>query len=227
MFDLHKVPLPAYSRKEDMVNSVSHAIGVPLCILGTVMLLKLQMGKVAPIQIAATLLYTLSTMLVFLGSAIYHGIRPGFAKRVLRVLDHSNIYLMISGSVTAFFIAHILDSRPAFAKGIIAAVWIASAVGILFTFMDLKRFNIPQVFMYLALGWTSILGMRTIYHMGQAGKEYVLTVLLGSVFVSVGTGIYLIGKKVRYFHAVFHVFVLIGTVVMFIATYRYFGVKLA
>lgn len=227
MFDLHKVPLPAYSRKEDMVNSVSHAIGVPLCILGTVMLLKLQMGKVAPIQIAATLLYTLSTMLVFLGSAVYHGIRPGFAKRVLRVLDHSNIYLMISGSVTAFFIAHILDSRPAFAKGIIAAVWIASAVGILFTFMDLKRFNIPQVFMYLALGWTSILGMRTIYHMGQAGKEYVLTVLLGSVFVSVGTGIYLIGKKVRYFHAVFHVFVLIGTVVMFIATYRYFGVKLA
>lgn len=227
MFDLHKVPLPAYSRKEDMVNSVSHAIGVPLCILGTVMLLKLQMGKVAPIQIAATLLYTLSTMLVFLGSAIYHGIRPGFAKRVLRVLDHSNIYLMISGSVTAFFIAHILDSRPAFAKGIIAAVWIASAVGILFTFMDLKRFNIPQVFMYLALGWTSILGMRTIWHMGQAGKEYVLTVLLGSVFVSVGTGIYLIGKKVRYFHAVFHVFVLIGTVVMFIATYRYFGVKLA
>ncbi len=227
MFDLHKVPLPAYSRKEDMVNSVSHAIGVPLCILGTVMLLKLQMGKVAPIQIAATLLYTLSTMLVFLGSAVYHGIRPGFAKRVLRVLDHSNIYLMISGSVTAFFIAHILDSRPAFAKGIIAAVWIASAVGILFTFMDLKRFNIPQVFMYLALGWTSILGMRTIYHMGQAGKEYVLTVLLGSVFVSVGTGIYLIGKKVRYFHAVFHVFVLIGTVVMFIATYRYFSVKLA
>lgn len=227
MFDLHKVPLPAYSRKEDMVNSVSHAIGVPLCILGTVMLLKLQMGKVAPIQIAATLLYTLSTMLVFLGSAVYHGIRPGFAKQVLRVLDHSNIYLMISGSVTAFFIAHILDSRPAFARGIIAAVWIASAVGILFTFMDLKRFNIPQVFMYLALGWTSILGMRTIYHMGQAGKEYVLTVLLGSVFVSVGTGIYLIGKKVRYFHAVFHVFVLIGTVVMFIATYRYFGVKLA
>lgn len=228
MFNLKAVPLPDYSRREDTVNSITHAVGVPLCIIGMVLLLKLQWGKEEPIQIFATFLYLLSTMLVFLGSGIYHGLRPGFAKKVWRVVDHANIYIMISGSVTAFFIAHIMESRPAFAKGIIIAVWIASAVGILFTFMDLKRFNIPQVFMYMALGWTCVLGMKTIYHLSEAGKEYVLTMLAGSAIVTVGSWIYLIGKKVKwhYVHAVFHVFVLVGSAVIYVATYRYFGVKL-
>lgn len=222
MFDIKNTPLPDYSRKEDIINSITHAVGVPLCIAGAIMLygVLLKTGATG-IQMFACGLYLASTMLVFLGSAVYHAMKPRYAKRVARILDHCNIYIMISGNVTAFYLNHLYAKRPALSIGIIVGVWVLSAIGVLLTFMDLKRFNIPQIFMYNALGWAGIFAMKTIASSSIAGREYIETVLIGGAFVTAGAILYLIGKKLRYFHAVFHIFVLIGSVFFFVATYNF------
>ena len=221
MFDLKSVPLPSYSRREDAVNSATHAVGVPLCILGLVLLLRLQLGKVGGLQIFSTVLYIGSTLLVFLGSAIYHGMRPCFAKQVARVLDHCNVYIIIAGNNTSFFLTHVYPDKPRFALWMTAGMWALSAVGMLLTFMDLKRFNVPQIFTYVLLGWIAIFGMRSVFSAGENGRNFITMVILGGIFITVGAMIYLVGKKVPYLHAVFHLFVLAGSVVIFIGTYQF------
>lgn len=220
MFDIKNTPLPDYTRKEDKINSITHILGIPFCIIGAGFLLKLQYDREAPsLHIFSTILYISSMLLVFVGSAVYHWLEPGYPKRVARILDHCNIYVMISGNVTAFFLTNIYREKPTFTIVIIAVMWGLSALGMLFTFMDLKRFNKPQIFMYVALGWAAIFAMKSIYENGEAGRNFVLTVLLGGALITIGSAIYFIGKKHRYFHAVFHCFVLLGSVCIYIATY--------
>lgn len=208
---------------EDRVNSITHAIGVPMYIVAAVLLLRLQIGKVDGMQIFSTVLYLASSLLVFLGSAIYHGMKPGFGKRVARVTDHSNIYIMISGTVTAFYTAHVYPTNRPLSIRMIVLVWVLSAVGILLTFMDLKRFNIPQIFMYILLGWIAVFGMRSVSGSSPEGKDFIRMVLIGGICITVGAMIYFVGKKFRYFHAIFHLFVLAGNFVIFLGTYQYFA----
>lgn len=222
MFDIKNTPLPDYTRTEDKINSITHMLGVPFCIIGAGFLLKPLIENESPaMHIFAAVLYLASNLLVFAGSAVYHWMKPCDAKRLARIIDHCNIYVMISGNVTAFFLINIYDKNPKLSIGMIIGVWVLSAVGMLFTFMDLKRFNIPQIFMYVALGWAAIFAMRSIYSEGGSGKAYVETVLIGGAFITVGAVIYLIGKKVRYCHAVFHLFVLAGAIAIYIATYNH------
>lgn len=222
IFNLKNIPLPDYSPAEDRVNSITHAIGVPMYLVGAFFLLRLQNGRASGVQSFSTVIYLLSTLLVFLGSAVYHGLKPGFHKQVARALDHSNIYLMISGNVTAFYLAHVYQAAPTLSVSLIVLIWILSAAGILLTFMDLKRFNIPQIFMYVLLGWIAVFGMRSVNAGSDADRAFLHAVILGGICITVGAAIYFVGKKVRYFHALFHLFVLAGNWIIFLGTYRYY-----
>lgn len=227
MFDIKSVPLPNYSRSEDIANSISHLIGVPFCIIAMALLLKLQLeSKLSSVDIFGTCLYLLSTMCVFLVSGIYHGLKPGFAKQIARLIDHSDIYIMISGTVTALLICNreILNKKLAYT--VIALIWFFSAVGIVLTFMDLKKFNTPQIFMYVALGWSAFFSMKPLWNMGQVGRNFVLSIIAGGLFITAGAVLYFIGKKKKYFHMVFHIFVLLGCICNFIGTYNYHSIIL-
>ena len=221
MFDFRRVPLPDYSRFEDGVNSVTHAVGVPFAAASAVLLFKKFGADITPVQTACTLIYAISMFIVFFGSAYYHGLKPGYKKQVARVLDHSNIFLMISGTITAFSIFAVLPQSRALGIALPVVVWVASAVGIFLNFLDLDRFKKLQLIMYVLLGWSAVAGMFPIYKTGEAGKTFVWTVLAGGLCFTVGALLYVVGKKHKYFHAVFHVFVLAGAVVMFAGMYRY------
>ena len=104
MFDFSKVPLPEYSRKEDIINSVSHAVGVPVCIAALVMCFIKIGSDITPLQIFTMLLCGACSIVLYAGSAFYHGLKPSYLKRIARVLDHSNIFLMITGCMSVFFL---------------------------------------------------------------------------------------------------------------------------
>lgn len=222
MFDLKKVPLPDYTRKEDIINCLTHVPGAVFFAVATVPLVRMQLAhNQHGIQIFGALLYMMTTMIVFLGSAIYHGMKPSYAKRVARVVDHSNIYLMISGSITSMIISNyeILGSHH---PGILLSViWVCTVIGIVLTFMDLKRFNAPQIVMYVLMGWTSMFGMREIYRSSDMGRKFAVMILVAGAIITAGSVVYFVGKKVRYCHAVFHVAVLTGAVIIYAATYWY------
>lgn len=227
MFDFEKVPLPDYTRKEDMINSITHLLGVPYSFIILGIMLKMMVGKATGVQIFAVVLYIVSAMVVFAGSAIYHGMKPSHKKKIARVADHSNIYVMLSGFVTAMSLTITYPVNPGFAVGMIVVIWIAAVVGILFTFMDLKKFNIPQIFMYVLMGWVTVLAAKPLWNQGEIGRESLVTLLIGGGIATVGAGIYFIGKKIRYFHAIFHVFMFAGNIIIFCAVYKYYDFLLA
>ena len=221
MFDFKKVPLPDYTRFEDKINSVTHALGVPLSILAIVLsALKVKDGA-TPSQIAGIILYGGCMALLYFGSAFYHGLKPGFVKKVARVLDHSNVFLMIAGSLSAFFLLGVFDHNKTQAIIFLVLSWVGALSGIFLTLMDQEKLKKVQMVMYIFLGWLALFSMKTIYDNYTAGKIIIALFVIGGVVYMLGAAVYGIGKKKRYFHAVFHFFVLAGTVIQFIGIYNY------
>lgn len=221
MFDFKKVPLPDYTRLEDILNSVTHALGVPLSILAVVLsALKIKDGADAA-EIAGITIYGLCMALLYFGSAFYHGLKPGFVKQVARVLDHSNVFLMIAGSLSAFFLIGVFDHNRTQAVIFLVLSWVGALSGILLTLMDQEKFKKVQMIMYIFLGWLAFFCMKTIYDNYDAGKIIITLFVVGGIVYMLGAAVYGIGKKKRYFHAVFHFFVLAGTIIQFIGIYNY------
>lgn len=220
MFDFDKVPLPDYSRLEDTVNSVTHALGVPVVIAAAVLSF-LKDGALAPLQAAAIVICAVSSGIMYFGSAFYHGLKPGKTKQIARVLDHSNIFLMIAGTLTAFYLLGVIQTQRTLAIALTVFSWVVSLIGILLTFMDLHKFRKVQMAMYICLGWTAIFGIFSLYKLGGDYHSFVLLVFIGGLLYTLGAVLYGVGKKLRYVHAVFHIFVLAATVLQFFAIYKY------
>lgn len=221
MFDFKAVPLPDYTRKEDILNSVTHALGVPLSVLAVV-LAAVKIGNGATVaNIVGITVYGICTAVLYFGSAFYHGLKPGFLKQIARVLDHSNIFLMIAGSLTAFFLLGVFDYNEKQAVIYCILSWVGAVVGILLTFMDQERFKKIQMVMYLFLGWLSIFSMKTIYQNYEAGKTIILLFVLGGIVYMLGAAVYGLGKKKHFVHTVFHIFVIAGTAIQFVGVYKY------
>lgn len=221
MFDFKSVPLPDYTRFEDIINSITHALGVPLSIIAVVLsALKIKDGATAA-EIAGIVIYGSCMALLYLGSAFYHGLRPGFLKQVARVLDHSNIFLMIAGSLSAFFLLGVFNHNKTQAIIFLVLSWVGAIAGILLTVMDQERFKKIQMVMYIFLGWLALFSMKTIYDGYETGKIIITLFIVGGVVYMLGAAVYGIGKKKRYFHAIFHFFVLAGTIIQFVGIYNY------
>ncbi len=221
MFDFSKVSLPDYTRIEDTINSVTHALGVPLSIIA-IILSALKIGSNATaIQISGIIIYGGCMALLYFGSAFYHGLRPGFVKQVARVLDHTNVFLMIAGTLTAFYLLGVFDHDKKQAIIFCILSWVGALTGIFLTIMDQDRFKKVQMIMYILLGWISIFSMKTIYDNYDAGKTIITLVAVGGIVYMIGAALYGLGKKKRYVHAVFHIFVLAGTIIQFVGIYNY------
>lgn len=221
MLKFKDVPLPDYTRVEDTANSVTHALGVPLSIMAIIISIdKLGQG-VSPVKTAAVIVYGVCMLILYLGSAYYHGLKPGIVKQVARVLDHANVFLMIAGSLTAFFLLGIFDFDRTQAIILCSISWIVAITGIILTFINQEKFKKVQMAMYLLLGWFAVFGISTVYKSYPFGKELVMLIFLGGVAYTVGAIFYGIGKSKRYAHTVFHLFILAGTALQFVGIYKY------
>lgn len=221
MFDFKSVPIPDYSRKEDWVNSITHMIGVPFAVFALVMCIT-RCVKLAHIGfIPSVIVYGITMIILYASSATYHGFNPSFPKRVLRVVDHSVIFLLIAGTVTPFSLVAIKAVNLKMGIAICASEWILAALGILFTFMNQEKFKVIQMIMYIAMGWAVVIGFACVYKFSELGKMSVIFILGGGIAYTVGAILYGVGKKVKYIHSVFHVFILAGSVLQFVGIYKY------
>ena len=221
MFDFSKVPLPDYSRKEDIINSVSHAVGVPVCIAALIMCFIKLGSDITPLQIFTMLLCGACSIILYAGSAFYHGLKPGKLKKIARVLDHSNIFLMITGCMSVFFLMCYIDYNRTLAIIMFIVSWVLTLLGIFLTFMDQERFKKVQMVMYIFLGWLILIGAKTVWQSSDDGKKFMIFVAVGGASYLIGAVLYGIGKKRPYVHCVFHIFVLMGTLFQFAGLYLY------
>lgn len=197
--------LPDYTIGEEIANMVTHILGA---ITGIIVLLMCLVDTVPTKDVSKILcscLYGVSMIILFSVSSVYHGLRPCFGKRVMRIIDHCTIYFLISGTYTPILIVAIRPIYPAIAWTLFGIVWSLAIIATTFTAIDLAKYSKLSMLCYVGMGWCIIFALKpTIDVMTLEG---FLWLLAGGIAYSIGAILYKIGKRYRYVHSVFHIFV--------------------
>ncbi|BAE75273.1 Haemolysin-III related [Sodalis glossinidius str. 'morsitans'] len=205
-----------YSLAEEIANSVSHGVGVIFGIVGLVLMLNQsgEAGANAP-ALTSYSLYGGSMILLYLASTLYHAIPHPLAKRWLKKVDHCAIYLLIAGTYTPFLL--ICLASP-LAKWLMVVIWLMAAVGIMFKLVFAHRFRAISIITYLTMGWLSLVVIYQLVQRLPAGGVALLAA--GGVIYSLGV-IFYVWERIPFNHAIWHGFVLGGTVCHFLAIYLF------
>ncbi len=207
--------LPVYSRAEEIAHSVSHGIGIPLAIAGLAVLVARAARHGSPIVITSAAVFGSTLVLLYAASTLYHAIQVERAKRVLRVIDHSSIYLLIAGTYTPFTLGPLLGP---WGWSLFGVVWGSAIVGILWKSLALGRAPVFSVVLYVAMGWCVVVAFRPLVARLPDGG---LTLLLaGGVCYTFGI-VFFAWERLRYHHLIWHLFVLAGSVCHYFAVLHY------
>lgn len=194
-----------YSRGEEIANAVSHGTGAILSMAALFVLVDVAMRKGTVMTVAAYSVFGVSLVILYTMSTIYHSLSGTRARRVLETLDHSSIYILIAGSYTAFSLTAL---RGSLGWIIFAASWILAVIGIVLKTLWFERFPRLSVLGYLAMGWLIVFAFKPLT---LALPRTALALLVaGGLSYSAGTIFYAL-KRIRWFHAVWHIFVLTGS----------------
>lgn len=200
---------------EEVANSLTHGFGLILSVAGFLFLVSLAIVKGDGWHIAASVVYGASLVTLYAASTIYHATTSPELKHRLQLIDHCCIYLLIAGSYTPFLMIVLGGS---FGMGMLAFVWAFALFGISMKVMFWGRFNLVGVASYLIMGWIGVLAIQPLY--SALGLEALVLVVAGGVSYSLGV-IFFGWKSIKHHHAIFHVFVLAGSILHFAAISMY------
>ncbi|MCK5280518.1 MAG: hemolysin III family protein [Cyclobacteriaceae bacterium] len=200
---------------EEKANTLTHAIGVILCIIGTIALLIKVYTSHDHWQIYSAYIFSGSLLLLYLASTLYHAVSNQKLKGLFHVIDHSAIFVLIAGTYTPFLLVGLRDEIH---LSFIIIMWCIATAGIIYKLFIIKKYKLVSTLIYLAMGWMAIFKIETFYHYLPA--QALIWILVGGLFYSIGT-IFYTKESIRYHHAIWHLFVLCGSVSHFIAIYLY------
>ncbi|MBE6825047.1 MAG: hemolysin III family protein [Ruminococcaceae bacterium] len=216
---LSKRTLPNYTKGEEIFNMVSHIVG------GAFSVAALVIGVIASAftgdvwKIVSVSIYGATLVIMYTISSVYHGLNKNTAKKVMQVIDHCDIYFLIAGTYTPILLCAIRPHNPAIAWTIFGVEWGLTALAVTLNAIDLKKFSKLSMTCYIGMGWCIVAVLRpTIDCLTMSGFWWLL---MGGVAYTIGAVLYGVGKKVHYMHCVFHIFVVIGSVLQYIAILKY------
>ena len=191
------------------MNMVTHIVGGGMGILGLAVCLYLALEREDPFAVAGALIYGFSLTALYTVSSIYHGLKPSTGKKVLQIIDHCTIYLLIAGTYTPVTLCLFRPADPMLGWGMLVFQWGLAAVAVTLTAIDLKKYNVFSMICYIGMGWAVLPFLRITRNLlGQMGFAFLLT---GGIAYTVGAVLYGIGSKKPWFHSVFHIFVVLGS----------------
>lgn len=202
--------LPDYTHGEELANMISHIVGGALGIIVLFACLFLSIWRHNVWGIVSSAIYGISFIQLYAISSIYHGLRPGTAKKVLQVIDHCSIYIFIAGTYTPVMLCALRPVHPGWAWALLGVVWGIAALAITLNAIDLKKFAIFSMICYIGMGWCVIAGIKPVIEVVPTAGLWLL--VLGGIVYTIGAIIYGFGKKMRYMHSLFHIFCLGGSV---------------
>ncbi len=211
--------LPDYSKGEEIFNMVSHIVGGALGIAALVLCIIVAAMHHSAIGVLSSCIYGATLILLYTMSSVYHGLRRGTGKKVLQVLDHCSIYFLIAGSYTPVLLVPMRERYPVLAWVLFGIVWGCAIFACTLTAIDLKKYNVFSMICYLTMGWIIILFVRQTYEVVGAGG--VAFLVAGGVAYTIGSILYGLGKKKKWIHSVFHLFILAGSILQFFAIILY------
>lgn len=208
--------LPRYSVGEEVMNMITHIVGA---ILGVVVLvLCLLQAETTAARIGSGI-FGCTMIGLYTVSSIYHGLPPSTGKKVMQVVDHCAIYFLISGTYTPILLSTFLPVYPAVCWGLLTLQWVLCFTAATLTAIDLKKYKVFSMFCYICMGWSIILFPgKCMQVMTPPGFGLLLA---GGVVYTIGAILYGIGSKHKWFHSVFHIFVLGGSLLQFLSILLY------
>lgn len=205
----------SYINSEEIANVISHGIGLLLSIIATILLINKSISFESPAYLLTIIVYGFSLIFLYSASTLYHSsIKPKLRNR-LNVMDHIAIYLLIAGTYTPFTIIIMGGLLGWLIFGI---AWAFALVGIILKLFFFGKYNTLSAIAYVVMGWIIVVAIgRLVESLGIPGTIWLFT---GGIFYTVGALIYLL-EKLPYNHAIFHLFVLAGSISHFISIYWY------
>ena len=206
--------LPTYTKGEEIFNMTSHIIGAVLGIVATVLCIIMSAVHKDAYAIVSSAIYGTTMIILYTMSSIYHGLSPRCkGKKVLQILDHCTIFLLIAGSYTPFALCTFREYDTAIGWTIFGIIWGIAVLGIILNAIDLKKYKIFSMICYLVMGWTIIIKANLLPQL--LGINGVILLVAGGIAYTIGAILYAIGKKHKYAHSIFHLFILLGSLLQF------------
>lgn len=207
-----------YTLKEEIANGITHGLGVLFGIVSLVVLLMLSIRNGDTVAVVAFSIYGACFILMYLSSTLYHSVTNEKAKSILRVFDHSSIFLFIAGSYTPIAL---LTMTGKLRIGVLVATWSIALLGVIFkilTYNKFDKFKIVSLAIYIGMGWLAVFTIKPIIEMTSIG--FFLWILAGGLLYTFGTIFYSM-KKIPYNHAIWHMFVLAASAAHFVGMLIY------
>lgn len=204
-----------YTRGEEVANSLTHAFGLVLSLAGLTALVTAAALRGGSIEIVSCGIYGTTLVVLYTTSTLYHGIPFAASKRVLRIFDHLAIFLLIAGTYTPFVL---IALRGAWGWTLFGIIWTLAAIGVAIELSQLRRFRRAMIALYIAMGWVGLIAIKPLVAaLPSAGLWLVFG---GGVSYTFGVVFYR-WRSLRYHHAVWHLFVLGGSVLQYLAVLNY------
>ncbi len=211
--------LPNYTSGEEIFNMVTHIVGGALGIAALALCVIFSALHGSVWGVVGSAIYGASLILLYCASSIYHGLRHQTAKKVMQVIDHCTIYFLIGGTYTPILLTKIREVSPVRAWVLFGVVWGLAAMATALTAIDLKKYSKLSMICYIGMGWSILLVAKTALEaISFVGLMFILG---GGIAYTVGAILYGIGKKRPFMHGLFHLFVLVGSILHFFAIFFY------
>ena len=211
--------LPDYTRGEEIMNMVTHIVGGGIGVIALILCISRCILHNNTYGVVGSAIYGITMITLYTMSSVYHGMTPCTGKKVMQVLDHCTIYFLIAGTYTVIALSALLPVTPWLGWGILLFQWSLTALAVTLTAIDLKKYNVFSMICYIFMGWCIIFFLPlAIEAMSLTGFYWMLS---GGIAYTIGAVLYGIGSKMRWMHSIFHIFVVIGTVLQLIAIFLY------
>lgn len=194
------------TRAEELANSISHGIGFVAALVGIQFLVATSARHGDLLNTVGTIVFSATVVLLYLSSAVYHGLRNGQAKRVLRVVEHSAIYLLIAGTYTPFTLGVL---RGPWGWTLLGAVWTLAAIGVALKAFNKASHPVLSTSLYLFMGWLIVLAAEPM--LAGLSTPALMLLIAGGLSYTVGVIFYALDSRLHFGHLVWHAFVMAGT----------------
>jgi len=204
-----------YSALEEKINVVSHAIGIALSVIALVLLLLKSITEGTFWHVLSFTVFGVSLIVLYTASTLYHAAKDENRRKILNVFDHASIYVLIAGTYTPYTLVTLHGNIGWWIFGL---NWFLALTGIILKLFFIGKYDKLSTLMYVLMGWVVILAVKPLVQ--NLGIEGALWLLAGGILYTIGAVLYSI-RSIKYNHAIFHFFVLLGSFAHFISIYYY------
>jgi len=202
---------PAFTRREELANAITHGIGAALSLAALAVLVVCAALRGTALHVVSFAVYGTAMLLVYTASTLVHSLPEGKAKRACEIADYACIYLFIAGTYTPVALHAV---QGALGRTLLAAVWTAAAAGIAFQSLFPGRYPVVSTLLYIATGWMIVAAWEPLA--GRMEADGLALLVLGGLAYTIGT-VFFLWRKLKYHHAVWHSFVVAGSALHFCA----------